>query len=240
MYIAIVDDNKDDAKEARDLLCAHLSIKAPNLAIHYESFGSAEVFLEHFKPGHYAFVVLDIYMYELTGMEAAAKVAALDKDCGIIFLTTSMEHVLEGYVVHAAGYVLKPLGLHKEQFAKAVDYCLSKLRLAQAVLAVTVNGVLVPVPLRDICFIDCQKSRYVVLHLQRKTVETSTGYQECLDQLAQDVRFLECYHRLTVNMEQIEVMEENDFVLKNRAVLPISRRKKAEVKQAYLTYLAEH
>ena len=58
--------------------------------------------------------------------------------------------------------------------------------------------------------------------------------------LAQDVRFLECYHRLTVNMEQIEVMEENDFVLKNRAIMPISRRKKAEVKQAYLTYLAEH
>ena len=240
MYIAIIDDNKDDAKEARDLLCAHLSMKAHGLAVHYETFGSAEIFLQHFKPGHYAFVIMDIYMYEMTGMEAAARVAALDKECGIIFLTTSMEHVLEGYTVHAAGYVLKPLALHKDQFAKAVDYCLSKLRLAQAVLVVTVDGSLVPVPLRDICFIDCQKSRYVALHLQRKTVETSTGYQECLDQLAQDVRFLECYHRLTVNMEQIEVMEENDFVLKNRAVLPISRRKKAEVKQAYLTYLAEH
>lgn len=240
MYIAIVDDNKTDAKEAGDLLQAYLSIKLPKLEIHYETFGSAEVFLQHFKPGHYAFVILDIYMYELSGMDAAARVAALDKDCGIIFLTTSMDKVLEGYAVHAAGYVLKPLAENKGKLYQAVDYCLSKVRLSQAMLVVMVDGAAVPVPLRDICFLDCQKNRYVVLHLMQKDLQTSTGYQECLDQLAQDVRFLECYHRLMVNMDQIGVMEENNFILKNGVSLPISRRKKGEVKQAYMTYLIEH
>lgn len=212
----------------------------PKMNIHFEIFGSAEVFLQHFKPGHYAFVVLDIYMYELTGMDAAARVAALDKDCGIIFLTTSMEQVLDGYTVHAAGYVLKPLTDNKEKIYKAVDYCLSKIRLSQAMLIVMVDGAAVPVPLRDICFLDCQNNRYVILHLRNKEMQTSTGYNECLEQLAQDTRFLECYHRLTVNMDQIRIMEENNFILKSGVSLPISRRKKGEVKQAYMTYLIEH
>ncbi len=240
MYIAIVDDNKDDAGQARELLQAYLDEKLAKLAVHYETFASAETFLQHFKPGHYAFVVLDIYMYEINGMEAATKIAALDKACGIIFLTTSMEHALAGYAVHAAGYVLKPLQENRENFYKAVDYCLSKLRLEKAVLAVNVDGATVPVPLRDICFLDCQNSRFVVVHLMNRELLTGNGYHECWEQVEKDSRFLECYHRLLVNMDQIDVMDESDFVLKNGAILPISRRKKMEVKQAYLTYLADH
>jgi DNA-binding LytR/AlgR family response regulator len=240
MYVAIVDDNKDDARQVHKLLQAYLDVKLPKLAVHYEIYNSAEIFLQHFKPGRYAFVVLDIYMYEMNGMDAAQKVAALDKNCSIIFLTTSMEHALAGYAVHAAGYVLKPLPENLEQFYKTVDYCLSKLRLEKAVLAVNVDGAAVPVPLRDICFLDCQNSRFVVVHLMNRELQTGNGYQECLAQIQKDNRFLECYHRLLVNMAQIDVMDENDFVLKNGAILPISRRKKMEVKQAYLTYLADH
>lgn len=49
--------------------------------------------------------------------------------------------------------------------------------------------------------------------------------------------FFECYHRLMVNMDYIESMEEDSFLLKGNISVPISRRKKKEVKQHYMQYM---
>ena len=241
MYIAIVDDSNTDAMQARELLQKYLAGRVPsNIHIYYEFFSSAEAFLQHFTPGYYDIIILDIYMYELTGMEAARKIVALDENCKIIFLTTSTEHLLAGYTVHAAGYILKPLAENQEQFFKALDYCFSKIKLSQAVLTVHTGTVPVVVPMHELYYLDCQNSRFVKLHLSNHELKTTNTYQDCLDQLQQDKRFLECYHRLLVNMEQIKVMQEDTFLMKNDEAIPISRRKKNEVKQAYLAYLTEH
>jgi DNA-binding LytR/AlgR family response regulator len=241
MYIAIVDDNKNDAAKAKELVQKHLSGKLDqHTPVIFDMFSSAEDFLQHFVPGHYTIVILDIYMYEVNGMEAAQKVASLDKDCHIIFLTTSTEHLLAGYTVHAAGYVLKPLAENKKQLCQAIDYCLTEMESSAAALIVHVDNVPVSIQLQEIFYVDCQNSRFALLHLATKILKTANTYQECLEQLQKSNNFLECYHRLLVNMKQIKTMGEDVFLLKNGKVLPISRRKKNEVKQAYLTYLSEH
>jgi len=240
MYVAIVDDSKADATQTKELVEKYLTELLPKgIKVFYEFFASGEEFLQHFSPGHYAFIILDIYMYELNGMEVAKNVAAQDKNCNIIFLTTSTEHVLSGYSVHAAGYVLKPLAENNQQLCQAIKYCLGKVQLSEALLIVHMDNVTVTIHLDEIYYLDCQKNRFVLLHMANHSLKTSSSYQECLDQL-QDDRFLECYHRLLVNMDCITAMREDTFLLKNGDAIPISRRKKSEVKQAYLNYLSEH
>jgi len=241
MYIAIVDDNSNDSSQAKELLEKYLTSRLPmGMEVCYETFSSAENFLQHFVPNHYAFIVLDIYMYELNGMEAAKKIFDIDKNCSIIFLTTSTEHVLAGYTVHAAGYVLKPLSENKEAFYKTVDYCLAQLKLSKAMLTIHADNVPVFVSWQELYYLDCQNSRFVTVHLANKAIKTTSTYQECLAQLQQDNRFLECYHRLLVNMDKIKAMREDTFLLRNEESIPISRRKKSEVKQFYLNYLSEY
>ena len=242
MYIAIVDDETRDREEAYTFLQYYLNSRFPHLngQFHYETFTSAESFLQQFTPHRYAIVIMDIYMHEMNGMEAAEQLTARDPACKIVFLTTSMEHVLEGYMVHAAGYIVKPLAEHLPQFRQTIDYCLEQLHLEQASLPVTIENTAVAVPLADIYYLDCQNSRTVVLHLAQKTIKTSNTYQECLEYLQRYHEFLECYHRLMINMKKIDVMQEDTFLLKNGESIPISRRKKNEVKQAYLAYLTEH
>ena len=240
MNIAIVDDDKNDATQAKELVEKYLAGRLPaGVHANYECFASAESFLQHFEPRRYAFVILDIYMYELNGMQAAKKIVELDKSCSIIFLTSSTEHLLAGYTVHAAGYVLKPLSENKEQLCAAVNYCLEKLKVAHAMLTVHSDNVPIIVPWPELYYLDCQNNRFAVVHLASKSIKTTNTYQECLFQLQQDTRFLECYHRLLLNMDQIKAMREDTFLLKNDESVPISRRKKTEVKQAYLNYLSE-
>ena len=52
-----------------------------------------------------------------------------------------------------------------------------------------------------------------------------------------DKRFMECYHHLLVNMAYINRVDEDTFQLKNGESIPISRRKRREVKQEYMHYL---
>ena len=62
-------------------------------------------------------------------------------------------------------------------------------------------------------------------------------YEWALEHLMHDGRFLECYHRILVNMDKIERMEKEAFVLTNGAQLPISQRRRSAVRADYMQYL---
>ena len=240
MNIAVIDDDPADLEETITLLHQHLTTKSdPSNELHYERFTSTEQFMLQFKPGYYDFIILDIYMRRLTGMDAAKTIASLDKNCQIIFVTTSMDHILDGYTVHAAGYVLKTLSENLPRFYQAVDYCMERLQQNRNVLFVMINNCTEAIPLSDIYFIDCSNNHAVMIYLAKNKIRTSCTYQECTHQLCNDIRFTECYHRVTVNMDKIKIMQDDTFLLMNGQTLPISRRKKNEVKLTYLNYLAE-
>ena len=78
----------------------------------------------------------------------------------------------------------------------------------------------------------------MILHLSEQTFAAQESYSECAEILLDDQRFLECYHRIIVNMDAIVSMEEESFRLKNGVLLPISRRKRLPVTKQYMLYLA--
>ena len=54
-------------------------------------------------------VFLDIRMEGLSGMEAARRLRKENRDVCLIFITTMTQYALEGYQVHAYGFLKKPL-----------------------------------------------------------------------------------------------------------------------------------
>ena len=54
-------------------------------------------------------LLLDIQLPDMTGMEAAKKIRALDRNVMIIFITSLAQYAMEGYSVHAFDYMLKPI-----------------------------------------------------------------------------------------------------------------------------------
>lgn len=241
MKIAIVDDDKDELTAAETYLRQYLrdnwAEDEPNIQI--DTFSCAKDLLKIFKPGMYQLVVLDIRMPEINGMQAAQVIRARgDNDVNIVFLTGSDDFVLNGYRVFAVGYFMKPITNRADEFARTFKHIFPKFCKKNPELVINVEGMEVLISYNNIFYVDIEDGHRVCFHLADKKLVSTGNYAEIRDLLSKDERFLECYHRIILNMDYVKLMKEDDFVLINDEAVPISRRKKKEVKVKYMHYFA--
>ncbi|WP_392486701.1 LytR/AlgR family response regulator transcription factor [Haloimpatiens sp. FM7315] len=237
MEIAIVDNLLKDRAILRNLANKYFEDRKDlyDISPNFTEFESGEAFLEHYTSYKYEIVFLDIYMNKLTGMDVAKKIAALDRNCSIIFFTTSDEHQLEGYDVHAIGYIMKPVKDHISTLYRAMDYATNRLQMDKAGIKVVAECGEVYLYYRNILYIDCI-DRTVYIHLADRVFKVLGKYRDYQNKFLPDNRFLECYRNVIVNMDYIDIPLDCDFILKSGEKLPISRRKKTNVMEKYMMY----
>ena len=240
MNIAIVDDEQIELEAAENYLRNYLTENWSELNFVIQIFSSAEDFLNAFKPGLFRLVILDIRMPEIDGLQLAQIIRARgDDDANIVFLTGSDDFILNGYRVFAVGYFVKPITNHAEDFAKTFEHVFRTIREKNPEIILNVAGAEVPVPLRNIFYVDIDyRHRLCVYLADGKKFVTANNYSEVQPALLADERFLECYHRIIVNMDYIKSMEPDDFILADGTSIPISQRKKKEVKVKFIRYFA--
>lgn len=240
MDIAIVDDERMDREIVQKYMAAYIK-KQPccqAVPVRYSMFASAEALLARFSAGTYDLIMLDIVMDRMNGIEAAQYIRAMDTICQIVFLTNSTDFLLDGYRVFASGYLLKPLERNEMAFLHTMEHCLPQLVARSQILTVTVEHTLHQIPFYEIGYLDCNNQRTVTLHLRNgQIMHTTNPYAKCRELLLVSPEFLECYNHLIVDMDYIAEMQETDFLLENKEKIPISRRRKKEVMQQYITYL---
>lgn len=239
MNIALVDDEALDRDEAVAYLKEHIHAEYPEeeSSLRLDVFTSGEEFIDGFMLGSYDLIILDIYMKGLSGLDTARLIRKKDLEAGIVFLTSSDEHILEGYRVFATGYFIKPLSGHMQDFARTFAYVFAKLQERRKYILLQVKGEDIEIPYRDIIYMDMSEGRQLVFHLSGQDISTYGSYAEFQEKLLADKRFLECHHRIIVNMDHVESMDDEIFLLKEGRTIPISRRKKHEAKIAYMKYL---
>lgn len=242
MKIAIVDDEKIELRAAETYLrrYIHENWLEYESDIQIETFSCAADLLKIFRPGVYQLLILDICMDDIDGIQTAQIVRARgDRDCNIVFLTSSDDYVLNGYRVFAVGYFMKPITNHAEEFAKTFEHIFPKLCRKDPELVLRVDSDEVAVAYRNIIYVDIEEHHKVCVHIVgKKKISALNNYAEIQEKICADERFLECYHRIIVNMDYIKAMEPDDFVMLDGTRLPISQRKKKEVKVKFMRYFA--
>ena len=106
MTIAIVDDIAEERALLRKRL-EKISLQK-NIEFHCCEYENGEAFLEASKNQNFTVLFLDIYMDGINGIEIAKNFRKCNKDCMLIFTTTSRDHALEGFQVRAMHYLVKP------------------------------------------------------------------------------------------------------------------------------------
>lgn len=240
MNIAIADDRVEDLQAAEDYLLRYFSSRHPEVMndLSISTFPNAERFLEVFDPGRFDLLLLDIYMEDMTGMEAAEAVRLKDDRVPIVFLTTSQDHLLEGYRVFASGYLMKPLAENAGEFNHTLDHVFKGMMKSERTLTAPVEGREVKIPLRKIVYVETGNSHCLAFHQTEEVAQVRLPYARVQDMLSGDERFLECHHRIIINMEQVRRMEAEEFIMKDGSRVPISQRRKKEAKTAYMHYIA--
>lgn len=96
-----------------------------NIDYNLNIYSTGEELLKNYNQGADIFI-LDIQMDEITGMDVARKIREIDKNKPeIIFTTSIIEYIQEGYEVRAYRYLLKPI--QYDDFKKHILSCIDEV-----------------------------------------------------------------------------------------------------------------
>ena len=105
---SLVDDETIQLQLLSDLVAAELRSMDSCASHRIDTFRNGQTFLDHWKPGDYDVVILDIFMGGITGVNVARKIREEDEDVKLVFCSRSNEFAAESYQVNAQYYLVKP------------------------------------------------------------------------------------------------------------------------------------
>ena len=229
--IALVDDEIVQLQRLNELLSAELKAKLGHTPHWIDGYRSGQSFLEHWQPGKYDVVILDIFMGGMTGVDVAQKIRLADADVKLVFCSRSNEFAAESYQVNAQYYLVKPVN------AGAVSGMLQRLNLEMIQLKQTVT---LPdghdVIIRQIIYTEYY-NHVMTLHMKNGEDYRLRSNHTTVEELLTPCGYIFSPSKgILVNFYEVTCQTEDSFTMSDGTVLPISRRKGKEIQAAYTKF----
>lgn len=231
MKIAVCDDSITDRRKLIKIIKEYAEQRLVDFEI--DEFSSGIQLLDAFQSNPYRIIFLDIYMDELTGVQIAYKIRHTNRECMIIFTTTSPDFRAEGFEIGAVHYLLKPLGYKGVE--EALNRCTRVFSESERYLTVIVSRQSCRVLFRDILFVEVY-GKTALIHTLQSTLKTYMPLAKIEEQL-KDGPFLRCHRCYIVNMGHISAVLDKAFQLENGEIVPIRKNGQQEVRQEYHKYI---
>lgn len=195
-------------------------------------YASAEEMLfenQDFFP--FDFIILDIELDKMNGIDLARQIRQLDKNVTIAFLSNSREYVFEGYEVGAVRYLLKPLT--KEQLFPILEMVQKTLEAEKQYIIIRAEGENIKLAMNDIYYVEAL-GHYLVIHTESRTYEIKMNMNEMSDML--EKQFIATHRSYLVNLECIEKITRADCILSTGQSIPVSRNSYKAVNDAFIEF----
>lgn len=231
MNIAVVDDNLNDRKMILDYLSQFFNESGGDYTT--STFEDGVSFLKDYSFS-YDFIIFDIDMPQMSGIDTAKELRKKDSNVTIMFVTNMPQYALEGYSVEAVDYVLKPLSYpdFRLKMKKATRYI-----LRNSVKKVTINTTeegLITVDSSDIYYVE-SKLHYIYYHTKKGIYKMRAKLTEVEDILL-PYHFARSGGSFLINLAYLEKIDGNEIVVADET-LPLSRRMKASLMSAFTKYI---
>jgi len=241
----------DDSAPARKLLRLMISEFFPNIAIADEAANGLEAIalIKKHKPD---FILLDIEMPELTGLQLVEKLIDTGISFEIIFTTAYNEYAIQAFRLSAADYLLKPI--KENELIDAINKVLNKRNLIESdrklnflaqnfkqekpnVLCIPILNGVEYIPVSEIEYVEASGS-YATVALtdgKHKTVSKNLKFFE--ESLIHFWQFVRVHRSFIINIEMLKAFTKTDsgtIVLKSGKSVSLARDRK----DAFLEKLA--
>ncbi len=229
MKIAICDDLEQERITLRTALTDFFDREGMQFQLC--EFSSGEALLENFAPDTFSLVFLDIYMGGITGVETAQKLRALDPNCLMVFITTSLEHGADAFDVDAFHYLTKPLNTDKlESVMRRWKNILSEIQTVTLKCSRSQRQV----PVREIMYIEVS-GRVSTVHTVSEVIPTSMTLSSLEESLPAE-QFVKPIRYLLTALRYIQNVGDTTLQLTDGTVLSFSRGEREKLRQALSTY----
>lgn len=232
--IVICDDNPEELERIYSYVTK--IFKELDVAFKISSFNEGQDLIEHMNSSTelYDIIFLDIYMKFSDGINIARKIREFDKECKIIFITSSKDHAVDSYDVRAFHYILKPV--NEEKLSSVIKMVIENLNIENKEIVIKNKKGSYRIIYKDILYAE-SSARVINIYLRSGNIISFYSKLEDFFQSLQDERFLKCHKSFVVNMDYILKLENNYIFMINNINIPISSTNSSKVKETYFNYL---
>ena len=229
MRIAIVDDNIQDRAMIESCLNQYFLEESKTYST--QIFQDALSFLADY---HYDFdfIILDIDMPGINGMEAAKQLRQKDPNVTLMFVTNMPQYAIDAYAVEAMDYVLKPVNYQdfKLKMKKAERYI---ARNTDAPYVIHAKEATIRCMISDILYIESQ--RHYLFYHTKANVYKERGKLSTIAEALKPYHFANSSESYLINLSHLTAIEGNDAIV-NKERIPISRRYKTSFLSSFAKY----
>ena len=232
MYIAVVDDQPDAREGLRGQIKEYAAIHGQELSV--RTFPSGESFLADFRPNLYVAVFMDIYLGEMSGIDAAQELRRTDNQVSLVFLTSSPDHMGDAFRCHAYDYLLKPTD--RERVFETLD---GILRLRTEVcerLPIRWEGKDYRLTFPDIMSVVARGHYTEIRTRDGKTFVPLMAFSSVQSALSHDPRFITLVRGVLVNLDYVVSFQDGQCRLSDHSSLPVNVRSQNLLVKLWETY----
>lgn len=241
LRIAICDDNQEELEGTYQMVTEYIKQNPEKDASIY-CFNSAYDLVEYIESSEeFSIYLLDIIMPVMDGISIGELIRERDHGSIIIYLTTSPDYAVSSYSVQAYYYILKPF--KKEELYPVLEGAMHKLEkeISKSQLVKTAGGVQA-VRFHTILYAEC-RAHSILYHLSEGRTVRSVTLREPFDlivgPLLRDHRFMKISASYLINMNYVESINGNKFLMTDGTCLPCSRSMISSCKKRYINFLLE-
>ncbi len=233
MRIAICDDHIKELSKLSKLLGDYR--EKTKACFTYITYSDSITLLEDVRKGGFDFLLLDVMMPLVNGMETAHEVREFDENIKIAFLTSSPDFAVESYSVEAFAYLLKPATA--DNLFPVLDKLFRIAQKPEDSLSVKFQNGVANIPFFRLAYVEVM-NRELCFHLTdgsiRELVAPLADYEGVL---LQRPEFIRVHRAFIVNLWQVQELRSADVLTYTGSVVPVSRRLYAQVRKAYVDQL---
>lgn len=229
--IAIVEDEKEHLRLIRDYLDRYS--REHSVSFQIGEFTDGLDIASEYK-AEYDIIFLDIQMKHMDGMTAAAKIRELDEEVALIFITSTVQFAVQGYLVDALGYVLKPVPYLA--FAQVLGKAVKKIQARQSVFTITIDTSSGQLKMDSvqIYYIESQKHS-VIVHSSKGEYRTA-GPLKRFEEMLEPHGFSKCHNAYLINLDYADAILSASIRLSTGEEIPVSRARK----KPFMDALTDH
>lgn len=241
LRIAICEDDPLQL-QAMSLLIARYQDARPYLDVFTDKFTSGRELVESLEANHvYDVFLLDIMMPRINGIDLAKELRLRGAEAPFVFLTASADYALDAFNVYAMQYVLKPV--KEDKLFPVLDKIVSALNKEEdSFFFVSTPERMLKIPFSSVVCVESIHRTLKVYLTDGREISSKTirvPFATAVAMLIQDKRFLQVHKSFVLNMDKVNEVAANSFIMKHGTEVPVPKHRRAESKAQYYEYLSQ-
>lgn len=196
-------------------------------------YSSGEELLERFTEDT-EIILLDIKMKKLSGVDTARLLREKNQNVCIIFITSMIEYALDGYDVHAFGFITKPL--QYDVFRRQITDALSMTHHHRGIpLTLKAGSETTVYWTQDILYFEIYGRNLNVV-----TKEDTRKFLIPLSKIEEAVKgqdFFRVHKSWLINLSYIKRIDNDSIIMINDDSISLSKHRKNEFLQTFARYI---